>query len=407
MRIVTHACILLCAAAVVLSSSACISPRDKSRQLERVAKDWSLTIRAAQVIPVYPLTRDIWPGDVFLTTTPIGEEVALFESRGFLPLDVHLVRLDVDNAVSEFYATRIGEGGDFPESVAAWEDLPASAFPTYGFEISRSGGLNLAIPVQGVPVGFNYLGSAAATGTVTLKDAQTLGLDIATLKPLLDEWAKKHRELLLAYASDPWTPDMQPVYVRVVSRVYRCGSVAVQLNDTSSSGAELAAGLQLPSPDPSTPEATTTAAEQHQAIAAKLNASLTTEFGGEVRVINATSRSVLLEEEFEAPMAIGYLAFDCLILPGGTLSAPMPTFQRLSGIRLADPGVLNSSAFVQAWYTADEETRVPLIREWIEANLEAGEEERPDVVEFLSTEKWDAERRRMIRDLSMLGQPNR
>src|SRR5262249_20761502 len=68
----------------------CITPHDKSGELSRVAKDWCLTVRASQVIPVYPLTRDLRPGDVFVTTVPIGQEVSAFEQKGFLPLDVHM-----------------------------------------------------------------------------------------------------------------------------------------------------------------------------------------------------------------------------------------------------------------------------------------------------------------------------
>ncbi|MDR4498741.1 MAG: hypothetical protein MRK02_12605 [Candidatus Scalindua sp.] len=72
-------------------------------QLERVAKDWCLTIRASQVIPVYPLTEDIQPGDVFLVQTPIEAQVKVYESKGFLPFDNHLVRLQ-PKGYFDFYA---------------------------------------------------------------------------------------------------------------------------------------------------------------------------------------------------------------------------------------------------------------------------------------------------------------
>jgi hypothetical protein len=62
-------------------------------QLERVAKDWCLTIRASQVIPVYPLTEDLEPGDVFLVTVPIHDEARTYEQNGFLPIDMHVTRL--------------------------------------------------------------------------------------------------------------------------------------------------------------------------------------------------------------------------------------------------------------------------------------------------------------------------
>ena len=65
---------------------------ERQHQLERVAKDWCLTIRASQVIPVYPLTEDLQPGDVFLVQTPVKKQVEVYEKRGFLPLEQMLVR---------------------------------------------------------------------------------------------------------------------------------------------------------------------------------------------------------------------------------------------------------------------------------------------------------------------------
>src|SRR5262245_36709469 len=63
-------------------------------QLERVAKDGCETIRASQVIPVYPLTEDLQPGDVFLVQVPVDRQQEIYRKKGFLPLDNHLARLD-------------------------------------------------------------------------------------------------------------------------------------------------------------------------------------------------------------------------------------------------------------------------------------------------------------------------
>ena len=83
-------------------SSGC-SSYFKKLELEKVAKDWCLTIRASQVIPVYPLTEDIQPGDVFLVTTPVGKQAKRYNERGFLPLDNLMTRLDVNDDYSSFY----------------------------------------------------------------------------------------------------------------------------------------------------------------------------------------------------------------------------------------------------------------------------------------------------------------
>ena len=72
----------------------CATQKMSGNQLARVAKDWSLSIRASQVIPVYPLTEDLQqPGDVFLVQTPIEEQVKIYLDKGFLPLENLVTRL--------------------------------------------------------------------------------------------------------------------------------------------------------------------------------------------------------------------------------------------------------------------------------------------------------------------------
>src|SRR6185369_7504669 len=70
----------------------CVS-QQKDEQLSEVAKGWCKTIRASQVIPVYPLTEDVQPGDIFVVQVPIDRQQKVYEDRGFLPLDHHVARL--------------------------------------------------------------------------------------------------------------------------------------------------------------------------------------------------------------------------------------------------------------------------------------------------------------------------
>ncbi len=63
---------------LILTVAGCATTNSSSKQLERIAKDWCLSIRASQVIPVYPLTEDIQPGDVFLVQTPVDKQVEEF-----------------------------------------------------------------------------------------------------------------------------------------------------------------------------------------------------------------------------------------------------------------------------------------------------------------------------------------
>jgi len=73
-----------------VSLSSCVTP---STQIEKVAKDWALMIRGNQMIPVYPLSEDLQPGDLFLVETSLQDQAKEYEANGFLALDQHLTRL--------------------------------------------------------------------------------------------------------------------------------------------------------------------------------------------------------------------------------------------------------------------------------------------------------------------------
>jgi len=237
-------------AGVVLVLAGCgLSRRE---QLHRVAKDWCETIRASQVIAVYPLTQDVQPGDIFLVQTPIDKQQKAYEDDGFLPLDNHLARLD-PSGYSEFYRTSFLAGNTatvLPTEwlKAKWKTAPSAAFPSYAFSATKGGGLNLAIPVSGVPVGLSLLGTQSATGTISLKDARTIGIDTESLYFQLKEWAydrnvPARRDFLAGFAVDA---GKSPNYLRVITRVYLLGAIDVQLNDARSFGAGVDVGVARP-----------------------------------------------------------------------------------------------------------------------------------------------------------------
>ena len=53
------------------------------KRMEGVAKGWCETIRASQVVPVYPLTQDLLVGDVFLVQTPSLRSRRITRERAF------------------------------------------------------------------------------------------------------------------------------------------------------------------------------------------------------------------------------------------------------------------------------------------------------------------------------------
>ena len=212
----------------------CATQQMAGDQLARVAKDWSLGIRASQVIPVYPLTEDVQPGDVFLVQTPIEAQVAVYLDKGFLPLENLVTRLS-PSGYSRFYRgwPQLDDGDrapprpwQFPDPASADSDFsraPIAAFPTYSFSVSRSAGLNVAIPVQSVPVGLNLLDSASANGTITLKDAFTYGLPARTLYDSIQRWCNENEGYLKQYEPAAASGDKSSAdrfYLRFTNRFY-------------------------------------------------------------------------------------------------------------------------------------------------------------------------------------------
>lgn len=350
--------VVACLAVVMLASFGCAS-KQRRDQLESVARDWCMTIRASQVIPVYPLTQDLQPGDVFLVQLPIDKQQQQYQQRGFLPLDNHLARLDV-TAYADFYdasflsrlqGTRAKLPADWmrptSRSTAPWSMAPGAAFPTYAFSVNSSAGLSLAIPISGVPVGLSLLGAESAYGTVTIDDARTLGVDIMSLHEQLQQWVEQspdRRDFLAAYGAPASQPPRN--FLRVVTRIYLTGKLQVSLHDASTRAAGADAGLARPiasmlAQTPGTATETADIADKnYENVMKRLNDLLKDSQpalgdslvpGGSVRIGAASARSIAMSETFDPPLVIGYLGFDVPIQENGTLGAPIPTHALISG----------------------------------------------------------------------------
>lgn len=327
---------------VTCTASSCTSSL-RNEQLENVAKDWALVIRASQVIPVYPLTEDLQPGDVLLVSTPIEEQVTLYKAKGFLPLDQHLIRLfsaDFKSLYGQdyqnFYNSRYGINGNGTIPPADWQQIdaltklhhwdvaPRAAFPTYQFSVATGSGLNLAIPVHGIPFALGLMNSGKASGTVTIADAFTYGLDNVRLTALVKGWADDKRSFLKSYSPR----EGRSHFLRVISRVYVTGQVSVTLNNDEATSGELRGGADRPV---ELLGITKGATEQNYSAAMKaINTMADALPGGKVKVASASSRSVTLSETFPRPLVIGYVGFDMPILEGGRLGPPISTLAQLT-----------------------------------------------------------------------------
>jgi len=346
----------------------------RQAQLEAVAKDWCMTIRASQVIPVYPLTADLQPGDIFLVQTPIENQVDIYRKRGFLPLDNHLARLH-PTGYAPFYDHSFLDPAHAPQAVLpaawtrsaqdrkAWALAPTAAFPSYSFTVESGAGLNLAVPVKGIPVGLTLLGARSANGSVSIQRAKVIGIDIVSLYTDLQAWASANQDFLRAFAADPRKKSAKS-YLRVVTRVYATGQVEVALSDARSFGGGADVGqprpveLVLPKAPETLGESNASAIANYRESLESLNQMLAQSGGtpgpdglipgGSVRITAASSRFIALQQEFDPPLVIGYLGFDCEIWPDGVIGPPIPTHAVVDPDSQGDP--FRSSSVVRALY---------------------------------------------------------
>lgn len=284
-----------------------------------------------------------------------------------------------------------------------WSAAPRAAFPSYSFSIERSAGLNIGLPVSGVPIAFGLLGSDRAMATVSLKDAYTYGVDEFSMWKDFVAWAKEPENAARIATYSP-VYERERVsgqyrirynYLRVVTRVYMVGKVNVSVVDSSENAADVKAGvaqninLISASGDPRkdletirtvlnnglasvpveprkrktkpekegqttghTPHETTTTptlpATRDVTVGAATRPSPgntvpdaptdagaeatldTPTFGARLKFTQVTNRSVALDETFDRPLVIGYLAYDIPIAYGGEIGdKAVATTQRL------------------------------------------------------------------------------
>jgi len=215
-------------------------------------------------------------------------------------------------------------------TATAWAKAPIAFFPTYSFSVRRGSGARIAIPASSLPVGLGLLRADEVTGTVVLADSRVYGVPLESLWQQVQDWAgAAHvRDMLKALAVES---DGDPVYVRVVSRVYLVGRIDVSLINSSTAVAQAEVGLppeikllEQPSED---------ATKRFKEANAALNSILAsaTEAGGAVKFTHVSRRAVTAKETFSRPLVIGYLGFDFPVLGTGELGIPVATTRTLAG----------------------------------------------------------------------------
>lgn len=210
----------------------------RQEQLHRVAKDWCETIRAGQVVPIYPFTADLQPGDLFLVQQTASTQHEAYQEAGFLPLSFKIARID-PTGYADHYDTVSGDlsGPTLPRSIgadradptrASLGRAPTAAFPSYSLQIQNGASFDVTVPVSGVPVGLSAMGASGASVSVTMKNAKTYGVDAYSINGHVRRWASQPN--VQGFLQGFVGSSREPVYVCVLSRVYLASEFGIAMN---------------------------------------------------------------------------------------------------------------------------------------------------------------------------------
>jgi len=290
-------------------------------QLENINKDWNRLIRASHIYPIYPLSEDLEPGDIFFVPTGIEDVSAWSKESGYIKLDHQIGRIYPTNYTA-FYKHSFALGQEHLPHYwihdNSWTNAPLAAFPSYSFVVKQGGGANVSLPIQGIPVGLGLMGAKNASGHVTIADAHTYGIDEITLQDQVEEFVTDNRSNLLQiiYAQ---ANTNKPYYLQIVSRVYVMQRVSVSMYNDSAAGVTASGGVpkDVPVPDLQT----TNAPANYSNMVDAVNGIVSTFSkaagaaggiapGGTLKFTAVSSRSVSMEEEFPRPLVIGYTGFN-------------------------------------------------------------------------------------------------
>lgn len=318
-RSVTHVSL---PAIVLILAGSCVTSQEQN-DLTNVNKEWDKTIRASHIYPIYPLTEDLQPGDIFLVSKQINDN-SVWNQPGYLKLDRLIARIPITNYAG-FYANAFDYAGqklpkNFIDTVT-WTNAPGAAFPSYGFAIQQGGGANVSLPIQGIPVGLALMGAKSASGQVTIAEAHTYGIDELSLRPLVNAFVHEHGEALEKLLEAETT---KTNYLQIVTRVFATKRVAVSMYKDSGYAVTASGGMPKDVPIPTM--ATTNAAENYSNLVTAVNGIVASNQqvfaaasalvpGGTLKFTSVSSSSVSLVEQFDRPLVIGYLGFNLEVDP--------------------------------------------------------------------------------------------
>jgi hypothetical protein len=224
---------------ITLFISAC-AYKPPQTQLEKVAKDWSMTVRASQVMPVYPLEEDIRPGDIYLVANSIERDVGIWNDKGFLPLINRFDRIKIDKSIYDpFFENGFNESGG-----PSFHRHPMVAFPSYSFNVDQRGVFGIALPLNSVPLALSMSGAQSATGSAVFRGAATQGLPDYYMNKLLKKWANDRRGALMERANNT----ENQLILRLITKIFTIegATVSVVFSEVKGVGAQIGSSVSVP-----------------------------------------------------------------------------------------------------------------------------------------------------------------
>lgn len=337
-----------CSIGLLTQMTGCVStPRGAA------AREWSLTLREMQIVPVFPPREDVYVGDVYAVDQ---DELKQFEEHfgadkeGFLPISILAAHIPLEKDTSTFYSSR----PSFPRSDLASEDPAAAAQPYGDYDVYTQGDVS-RLRIVGFP---EFMSATITQGDIAAfipTEAVNIGAaagfthsqQVKISVPVAESYAypaalalKAAQAALKNSGIDQITSvDQSTVkdggvigHLRLITEVYYTRVIDVSFFNSDSRGAgadvkiNAAAGLPMPTEPPATPPSApsptptpaTAADASHPDVGAtattlldnlnsQLEASMASQVpGGKVRFVSAGAYGVAMRRTFERPVAIGY-----------------------------------------------------------------------------------------------------
>ena len=273
---------------VVVLLTSCSSIRSSQHeQYHNIARQWMLTLRSHQMIPAYPMTSQLQPGDILIHNSFLGSQEFMFGASGFLPFEEKFASLTTE----------------LPQ-----DSQSECAFPSFNFALNRDREFQTSFPFGIIDTGMALIDSDNVNVSVEIREADTIVSEYPKLMEQFNNWQDKDNVRWSLQNISKFIGPVDYLVLRVITRVYRAKTISVTLT-------------------------------------ARSNDSVTSNIQGNVKLpamssidnILVFSNSITLEQSFDPPIVLGYRAIEYVINEHGEIDGPRIPQVDLSSFSSVDP----------------------------------------------------------------------